>query len=113
MEVDALDGSRNLVEAYVIETFKTCAADRPNSMVWHQKIFFPAHEQMLFLHPILCDQLWSRGKFGERLVCLEASPMLPVYLLIRTPLWMLCDEGILASNDFALEKCRQAWMVLG
>lgn len=60
MEVDALDGSRNLVEAYVIETFKTCAADRPNSMVWHQKIFLPAHEQMLFLHPILCDQLWSR-----------------------------------------------------
>ena len=55
MEIYTLDGARDLVEANIVEALEACAADGSDSVVWHQEVFLPAHEQMLFLYPILCD----------------------------------------------------------
>jgi iron-sulfur cluster repair protein YtfE (RIC family) len=58
MKVDALDAARDLVETDVVETLKRCATDGSHAMIRHEEVLFPAHEQMLFLLPVLCDQVW-------------------------------------------------------
>ena len=52
MKVDAFDATRDLVERNVVEAFETSSTDSLDSMIWNQEVFFPPHEQMLFLHPI-------------------------------------------------------------
>lgn len=52
MKVDPFDATRDLVERNVVEAFETSSTDSLDSMIWNQEVFFPPHEQMLFLHPI-------------------------------------------------------------
>jgi hypothetical protein len=59
MEIDTLDAARDLVKADIVETFETRTADRSHAVIWHKEVLFPAHKKMLFLLPILRDQLQS------------------------------------------------------
>jgi hypothetical protein len=61
VEVDALDATRDLVEADVVEALKARSAYCPDAVVWHEEVFFPSHEQVLLLHPVLGHQFLARG----------------------------------------------------
>lgn len=111
VKINAFDAAGHLIEADVIESLETRAAYRAHPMIRHQEVFFPAHKQMLLLHPVPSHELRSRRVFREGFVCLEACPMLPINLLVGAPLRMLCYEGVFISDDFALEVCGQARMV--
>ena len=111
MKINALDAARHLIKADVVEALKTRTIDRLYSVVWDQKVLFPAHEQMFLLHPVLGHQLWPRRVFREGLVGGKSSPVLPIDLFIGTPLGMLCDESVLAADNFALKVRREARMV--
>jgi hypothetical protein len=111
MEIDALYATRYLVEADVVEALETRPVDRLHSVIRDEEVLFPAHEEVLFLHPVLRYQLGSRRVFGKRLVCWKSGPVLSVDLFVRTPLGMLCDERVLAADDLALEVCGETRMI--
>jgi len=52
MEVDTFNATRDLIEGDVIEALKTGPTYRPHGVIRYKKVLFPAHEQMLLLHPI-------------------------------------------------------------
>jgi hypothetical protein len=105
MEVDSFNAARELIKANIVKALKARTTYRPNPMIGHQKVLFPAHEQVLFLHPVLCHELRARRVFRERLVGRESSPVLPVDLFVRAPFRVLGYEGVFASDDFAFEVC--------
>jgi hypothetical protein len=113
MEVDALDATRELVEADVVEAFEARTAYSPDSVIRDEEILLPSHEQMLLLIQVLRHLFLARGVFGYRLVCIEAPPVLPVDLFVGAPFRMLCNEGVFASDDLAFEVRCQAWVVFG
>lgn len=53
MEVDTADSAIALVEADVVEALEAGACYRFDSMVWHQEILLPPHEQVLSLEEVL------------------------------------------------------------
>ena len=111
MEIYAFDAAGNLVEADVIEALEASAVDGLYTMVRNQKIFFPTHEQMFFLHPVLFYHFWSAGVLGKRLVRWKSTPVLAIDLLVRSPLGVLGNECVFAADDLALKVRSQAWMV--
>ena len=113
MEVDAFNAARHLIKADIVEALETCAAYCPDSVIRHKEILFPAHEEMLLVHPVLGHQLGARQVLGQRLISRESSPMLAVNLLVGAPFRMLCNERVLASDDFTLKVRGQAGMILG
>lgn len=102
VKVDALDAARDLVEGDVVEPFEAGAADGLHSVVWDQKVLFPAHEQVLLLHPVFGDGVGSCRGF-RRLVGWEPRPVLPVDLLVGAPLGVLRYEVVLVADDLAFE----------
>lgn len=42
--VYTIDHTGDLIEADVVETFKTGSQNLPDSMIWDEKLFLPAHE---------------------------------------------------------------------
>lgn len=82
MEIDALDSAGNLVEADIVKAFETSAIDRLYAMVRNKKVFFPAHEEMFFLHPILLHHFWPARVLGKGLVRWEPTPVLAIDLLV-------------------------------
>jgi hypothetical protein len=108
VKINAFDATRYLVEADVVEAFKTCPIDRLHSVIWDKKIFFPTHKEMLLLHPVFCYYFGPRRVF---LVRREPPPVLPVNLLVRTPLGMLSNKGVFAADYFSLKVCGEARMV--
>ena len=111
VKVYALDAARDLVEGDVVEPFEAGSADGLYSVVWNQEVLFPAHEQVLLLHPVFGDGIWSRRGFGG-LVGWEPRPVLPVDLLVRAPLRMLRYEVVLVADDLAFEVGGQAGVVV-
>lgn len=111
MEVDALDATRELVEADVVEAFKARTADGPHSVVWHEKVLLPPHEEVFLLVQLLRHLFLARRVLSNRLVCVEPPPVLPVDLLVGAPFRMLCNEGVFGSDDLAFEVRRQTWVV--
>ena len=111
MEVDALDATRELVEADVIEAFETRTIYGPHSVIWHEKVLLPSHEQVLLLVQVFRHLFLARRVLSNRLVCVEPPPVLPVDLLVGAPFRMLCNEGVFGSDYLAFEVRRQTWMV--
>jgi hypothetical protein len=66
---------------------------------------------MFLLHPILGEQVRSGRVFRQRLVGWKPGPVLPVNLLVGTPLGMLCNERIFAADYFTLKVRGEAWMI--
>jgi len=63
VKIDAFNATRDLVEANVVKALEACPAYCADAVVWHQKILFPAHEEMLLLHPVLGYQFRTRRVF--------------------------------------------------
>lgn len=51
MEIDPVNCSMFLVEADVIEAFKTGTTERAYTVIWNQEFFFPSHEYVVPLGP--------------------------------------------------------------
>jgi hypothetical protein len=62
----------NLVEADIVEAFKTSTTDGSNAMIWDQEMLFPSHKYVLPLGdlrnvevPLSC--LFLKGPEGRKL----------------------------------------------
>lgn len=113
MEVDAADIPRHLVEADIIETLETGTRDLTYAMVGNQEGFLPTHEDVFSLGTVLVVKVGFLGLLRQRTPGGEASPMLHIRLVIRTPGLVASLEGVLWSNYFTLEICGQCRMVVG
>lgn len=61
VEVDPRHRAIALVEADVVEAFKTSSSNGLDLVVWDQEVFFPSHKQMLTLRVVLACEI---GRFG-------------------------------------------------
>lgn len=61
VEVNPTDTPVALVEADVVEALETRARDRLDPVVGHEKVLFPAHENVLALLVVFEGE---RGRFG-------------------------------------------------
>ena len=85
MEVDPTHGSRNLIETYIVESLETRAHDLPNSMIWHQKVFFPPHEDILPLCAVLVAKIRFLRLLSQWPPRRESSPVLHICLVCCAP----------------------------
>ena len=53
VEIYSIHLSLDLIETDIIEPFETGTVDRPDSVIGHEKVFFPAHEDVLALCNVL------------------------------------------------------------
>jgi hypothetical protein len=112
MEVNPAYRTSYLIEADVIKSFKTGPRDCANSMVWYEKILLPSHEDVFPLRIILETEIWPLGLFGQRSPGWEATPMLHIDLLIRTPFSVTCLKGIFCADYFAFEIGGKRGMII-
>ena len=103
MEVDATDGARNLVEAYVVETFKASSHDLSDPMVWHEKVFFPSHEDVLSLPTVLIVEIGTSRLFGQRPPRWKSIPVLIVGFVRCAQRFVFRLKCVFGTNDFTFE----------
>ena len=112
VKVDSADVARHLVKADVVEAFEASPRDGSHTVVGHQEVFFPAHEDVLPLGKVLVGEVWLPRQCGEGSPGVEAVPMLHVDLVIRAPIGMLRLEGVLVADDLALKVRRESRMII-
>lgn len=113
MEVYSIDVTSHLVEAYIIETFKTRARDCSDAMVRDEEIFLPAHKYVFALCEVFEVKVWTFGLLRKGPPGWKSAPMLHVNLLIRTPFIVSRLEGVFGANYFAFEVSGESRMVVG
>jgi hypothetical protein len=57
VKVDSRHRAIALVEADVVEAFKTCSSNRFDLVIRDQEVFFPSHKQMFALSVILACEI--------------------------------------------------------
>ena len=53
MEINPTDTPVNLIKTDVVEPLEAGACDRLDAVIWHEEVFFPAHEDVLALLVVL------------------------------------------------------------
>lgn len=53
VEVNPTDTPVNLIKTDVVEPLEAGACDRLDAVIWHEEVFFPAHEDVLALLVVL------------------------------------------------------------
>ena len=104
MEINSVDGARHLIEADVVESLKTCTIDLAHSVIWHQKLFLPAHEHILAVCAVLVMEVGLLSLLRKRSPSGKASPMLHVFLVASAPVLMPGLESILWTNDLTFKE---------
>lgn len=113
VKVDAIDLPLHLVKTNVVESLKTSAAYCSYSMVRHQEVFFPTHEDVLALCHVLDDNGGTPARlFRVRTEGGKFGPVRQVCFVIGTPAFMLGHEAVLRADDLPLEIRGQSWMVV-
>lgn len=110
MIIDSRDGSAQLVEANVIESFERGSRDLANTVVRYQKVFFPAHKDVFSLGKVFVDVVGLLRLFGDGPIRREPAPVLMIDLLIGTPLRMPGLERVFWPNHFTLKICSKSRM---
>lgn len=113
VKVDAADATRTLIEADVVEALEASACYGLDSVIWHQEVLFPTHEEMFTLCNILKSEIGRFGGLGEGPPGREAGPVQKVDLLVASPVRMLGFEEVFGSDDLAFKKGRKGWVVIG
>ena len=103
VEVDSRYRAITLVEADVVEAFKTSSSDGFDLVIWDQEVLFPSHKQMLALCVVLACEVGRFGVLSKRFPGWETSPMLHVNLFCRAPFWMCSAERVFSTDDLAFE----------
>ena len=105
VEINPTDTPVNLIKTDVIEPFEAGARDRLDAVVWHEEVFFPAHEDVLALLVVLERKRGRFGRFGQRSPGWEARPMLKVDFFRGAPGGVCGFEEVFGADDFAFEEC--------
>jgi hypothetical protein len=92
MKVNSADSALTLVEADVVEAFKTCSTYGSHTVVWYQKVLFPPHENVLPLRQAVDMQVSFARLFLIRAKSVELSPMLEINFIGRSPVFVLCEK---------------------
>lgn len=112
MEIYSTHTTFNLVEAYIIETFKACAGDSLYAMVGDEKVLFPSHEEVLTLCIIFKREVGGFRALSKRAPGWKARPMLQINFFRRTPGRMCRSEEVLGPNYFTFKESRESGMVV-
>lgn len=113
MEINPAHIARHLIEADVIEPFKTRTQDLAHTMIGHEKRFLPTHEDILALRAVLVVKIRLLGLLCQRPPGGEACPVLHVGFVGGTPRRMASLEGVLGSNNLTFEVGGQGWVIGG
>jgi hypothetical protein len=89
MEIDSTDGTLTLVEANIVEAFETGTSYRPYTMVWHQKVLLPSHENILSLRQPMDMAVAFARLLLKRPESIELCPVLQIDLIGGAPIFML------------------------
>ena len=109
VEVYPANMSRKLVEANIIEAFKTSAVNVLNPVVRYQELLLPPHKNIVALSKIAIAEVGALGLLRQRSPCRKAGPVLHVYLIIGTPFRMPSLKSVFCANYFSFEvggECR-------
>ena len=112
MEINSTDTPINLIKTNVIEALEAGACDCLDAVVWHEEIFFPAHEDVLALLVVFQCEGWRFGGFCQRAPGREARPVLQVDFFRGAPGGVSGFEEVFGADYFAFEECGQGWMVV-
>lgn len=112
MKVDATDIAPDLIEAYVVESFETCAGNSAHSMIGNKKVFLPTHENALAFSEVLVGEVGPSGLLSQWTPFRKSIPMLHIDFLVGTPLGVAGLKGVFRTNDFAFEVGGQSRVIL-
>lgn len=105
MKVNSTHTAHPLIEANIIKPLKARAADALDTVVRHEEVLLPAHEEVLTVEVVFEGE--GRGVFGglgERAPGGEAGPVLEVDFLAAVPARIGGAEEMFRADDFAFEK---------
>lgn len=113
MKVDAADLTLDLVKAYVIKAFETCACYCAHPVIWHKKMLFPAHENVFSFRDVAdgCGTLFDL--FLERMKSTEPFPVLEICFSSRAPALVVGEEIVLGSDDLAFKVGCEGGVIFG
>lgn len=111
MEIYPTHSPCYLVETDIVEPFETCARDGPNTVVRHQKVLFPSHEDILPLRKVLVVEVRFLGLLGQGTPSWKSCPVLHVRFLGCAPGFVLGLESMFRADDLAFEVGCESWMV--
>lgn len=112
MKVYPADGPFHLVEADIVEPFEAGAGNSPHAMIRDKEVLLPPHEDVFPLGEVAVGEVGSFGLLSQRAPGRESGPVVHIGLLRRAPCLVPGLEGVLRSDDFAFEECRQGRMIL-
>lgn len=104
MEVDATDGTLNLVEADVVEPFEAGAGNGLDAVVGHKEGFLPPHEDVLPLGIVLEGEVRLLGQPRKGTPGWESGPVVHICLFSGAPVLMTSLEGMFGADYLALKE---------
>lgn len=106
MEVNPFNDAFDLVEAYVVESLKARPGYARDSVVGHQEVLLPSHKYCVSFSKVLESEVAVPRVSLHGFPSGESVPVLDVDFVRRTPVCVLSKEGVLGTDDFALEVGR-------
>jgi hypothetical protein len=103
MEIYAANISGDLIKADIVEPFEAGPGDRPNSMIWHEEVLLPPHEDVFPLSEIFAAEVGLPSLFRQRQIRRKSVPVLIVYLLGRSPFLILSAECIFSADHLSFK----------
>jgi len=103
MEIYAANISVDLIKADIVEPFETGPGNRPNSVIWHEEVFLPPHEDVFPLSKIFAVEIGLPSLFRQRQIRWKSIPVLIVYLLGRSPFLVLGAECIFSTDHLSFK----------
>jgi hypothetical protein len=94
MKVYSADCALALIEADVVEAFKTCSTYGSYPVIWYKKVLLPPHKHVLPLRQTLNMQVAFARLFLKWTEGIEFSPVLEINFIGRAPVFMLCEKRI-------------------
>lgn len=105
VKINAAYFSPHLVEANVVKPFEAGACYGSNPVIRYQKVFLPPHKNVLLLSYVGYRDRAFPSLFLVWTKCTKLSPVTKVDFGSCAPIFVLCNEVILGSNDFAFKIC--------
>lgn len=111
MEVNSTNSPLYLIKADIVESLEACTGDCPNTMIRHEEVFFPSHEDVLPLREVSEGEVGFPGQLPEGSPCRESRPVVHICFIGCAPRRVSGLERVLRTDYFSFEESRQCWMV--
>ena len=113
VEVNSADGTRHLVETYIVKPFETSPHNLPHPVIRNEKVFFPPHEDVFSLRAVLVVEIRLFRLFGQRPPRRESRPVLHVGFVCGAPRFVFCLNSVFRADNLAFEIGGQGRMIFG